>query len=694
MNAWASFPFFRYVLWFIAGILARMYLPVQLPETNFLVPAGLSGFILVFLLRQRLSHFNLWQGLFAFLLLFGLGFGRTQQRQEALEPPVADAAGAHFWLVQARQSGEATPKTVKVPVQLLAYKAQKEWVEVETKLMLYIRKDSLERMPHMGDRLLVKMELNEIPAPLNPAAFNYKEYMASQGFCCQAFVRPAQLQLVGQEKGGLRAKALQVRQWASRQLARHLAGEQEEAIANALVLGYREQLDQEITRAYSTAGVMHVLAVSGLHVGFLYLFLQLLFRPWRRHAYLKWVGYGLSLLVLWGYAFVTGLSPSVLRAVIMFSLIAFAVQLKRKSSIYNTLSIAAFAMLLYDPFMLRMVGFQLSFLAVAGIVYLQPRFAAWYKGESRILQKVWGLLAVSLAAQLATFPLGLYYFGQFPTYFFLANLVVVPAASLMLGCGFLFLFVSLFSESMASFFAMLLEGLIWLVNQGVLLAQGLPFSSLHTYIGFLQLCFLIAFLLAVILLFHFRKFNWFVVAIASGLLLLGTFLHDSFRQKRQQKLVLYQVPGYSVLQLVEGRQVYLHAATEIPSQPLEYNVGPNQLAMGLLSGNVLQPERIFKPATSFVAGAEVMVWRGLSIAYISKPLSGACFRQPLEVDYVILAGNAVKDLEVLRCYFKPAKLLIDGSNQNYVQKKLQQQAESLNLPCHLTAEAGAFELNL
>lgn len=693
MHAWTSFPLLRYVLWLIAGIVAAMSLPSAGTAMVWVGVASAIGYSMAFFFRKRLSFFGFLQGVLAFVFLFSLGFGRMQERQAQVFPSfVSDTSS--YWLAEAQASGIATPKTIKVPLRLQASRTAGAWQEEEGRLMLYIRKDSLLTIPAKGDRLLVKMAPAEIPEPLNPNAFNYKAYMETLGICCQAFVTAADVQQVGKAPVGLKGLALKVRQWATRQLAAHIGGEQEEAIANALLLGYRQLLDEEINQAYATAGVMHVLAVSGLHVGFLYLFLQLLFRPWRRHPWLKWVGFGLSLLVLWSYAFITGLSPSVLRAVSMFSFIAFAVQLKRHSGIYNALGMAAFVLLLYDPFMLRAVGFQLSFLAVFGIVYLQPRFSGLYGGNNRFVKKLVDLFTVSLAAQLATFPLGLYYFGKFPTYFFLTNLLIVPAASLMLGFGFLFLLSSLVSQTAAAGLGWLLGQLVHLVNKVVFAAERLPFSSITSSLTAAQLWLLMLFLLAVLLLFHDKKFYQSLLATALGVALLASLFYQAYEQKQQQRLVLYHMPGYSALQLADGRQEYLYSPSALPEQQLKFTVRPNRVALGLASGKELHAPASFEPAVVHTASYNLFVWRGYSLAYVHAPLPEPCTQTaPVKLDFVVLAGNAVRDLGLLSCYFKADKLLIDGSNQIYVQKMLQQQAETLNLPYYLTSGAGAFELN-
>ncbi|TVQ76014.1 MAG: ComEC/Rec2 family competence protein [Flavobacteriales bacterium] len=202
-------------------------------------------------------------------------------------------------------------------------------------------------------------------------------------------------------------------------------------IMYALVLGDRSDLDPQLRQQYANAGVVHILAVSGLHVGVLYLLISLIFqkllsgRAWRFQAFI-------TLAVLWSYALMTGLSPSVWRAATMFSLLSVGVQLGRITNIYSTLAASAFILLILDASLLFSPGFQLSYAAVFGIVRYQPIIAEWWEPKTKWINYAWQIASVSLAAQIVTMPFTLVYFGQFPTYFLLANLLILPLLSIIM----------------------------------------------------------------------------------------------------------------------------------------------------------------------------------------------------------------------------------------------------------------------
>lgn len=696
MNHWAAYPFIRYVACLIMGIMAAMSTSILSPLMWQAVLVLSLGYLCWFLLRQYVPWFQTGQGLIGCLLLFAFGYAITIERQRAAQiERLPDEVS--YWLVEAESDGEQTPKTVKVQAKIIARLEEGGWKRSGGRLMLYIKNQEPGKEPALASILLIKARLNTVPDPLNPAVFNFKEYMSAKGINYQAFVDADMIRVLdGAGHNDLKAWSGIIRDQASATLEKYLPGRQEADIVKAMVLGVRESLDDEIMQAYATAGVMHVLAVSGLHVGFIYAFLNLLFRYWRRDGYGRWLSFACVLLVLWSYAFITGLSPSVIRAAFMFSMLDLGLKMKRKNSIFNTLAVAAFALLVYNPYNLRAVGFQLSFLAVGGIVYMAPKINAWYKGNSKYIDKVWGIMAVSIAAQIATFPLGLYYFGQFPTYFFITNLLVVPAAGFILLLGFVLLLLSLLSSTLALAVGFLLNGVMRMINGFVLFSEKLPYSKLQGAIGEFQLFLLFGGIFSILLLLRFKTFPWAVASSFSCVLFMGSLLYHSSSLKEQGKMAVYHIPGYSALHIIEGGDEFFMADEDLPEERFRFQVQPHRRALGLVSGrkeNEVGTD--FKAALLKESNYNLLVWRGISLVTVHAPLTFSLpARAPVKVDYLLITHNAVNDLKELRKYFKPGMLLIDGSNKQYLLKRLQQQAEELNLLCHITAEKGAFVLEI
>ncbi|NNE54598.1 MAG: ComEC/Rec2 family competence protein, partial [Flavobacteriales bacterium] len=286
-------------------------------------------------------------------------------------------------------------------------------------------------------------------------------------------------------------------------------------VVAALTLGDKSQLDKDTRNAFAMAGAMHVLAVSGLHVGILFMVIQKLLKPLSRLKNGSWFKTVILIATLWFYATLTGLSPSVLRTSTMFTFIALASHGGRQSNIYNTLAASAFLLLAIDPHLLFNVGFQLSYCAVIGIIWLQPViYRVWFI-KHKVGNWLWQLTSVSLAAQIATFPLGIFYFEQFPNLFLLTNILVIPAATALLICGLGF-YASCWIPEVNQLVAWVVDKIAAGMNGGVCWVESIPFSSTQDlYISLGQMALIYAVIISLFLWFEHKKsacFKRFLVA--------------------------------------------------------------------------------------------------------------------------------------------------------------------------------------
>ncbi|MEQ9413126.1 MAG: ComEC/Rec2 family competence protein, partial [Cyclobacteriaceae bacterium] len=342
-------------------------------------------------------------------------------------------------------------------------------------------------------------------------------------------------------------------------------------------------IDNELQSAYASSGAMHVLAVSGLHVGILYGIVMLLFRPFRNLAWSRWVIAIISLMALWSFAFITGLSPSVLRAVTMFSFIAIAKPFGRRTSIYNTLASSAFILLLFDPFLIMSVGFQLSYLAVLGIVTIhRPLYQLW-EPRSAILDWVWNISCVSIAAQLATFSLGILYFHQFPVYFLFSNFFVIPGAISVLVTSILVLETSGIAP-VAAIFGAVLKWLIQILNFAVFSFEKFPFSLINDiYITTLQ-CWLL--ILAIGFLFFLVTEKKFSLMLTSFICIISFSLiqwHHHNVEVKRDRFVVYNISGHQGIEWISsGRSKFLgDSSLIIDAERMRFHVRPNRLFCGV-----------------------------------------------------------------------------------------------------------------
>ena len=351
------------------------------------------------------------------------------------------------------------------------YKYVAEVLQIDHKkttgsVLVNIEKDSVTSFFEIGDHILIKNKFIAIKESLNPYQFNYKNYLVKQGIHQQTYVTKEELLLLDQTStsflGFIAAFRLKIQQ----SLQHCGFSEDELAIMNALLLGQRQDISKELTANYSKAGAIHILAVSGLHVGIILWMFSFVLKPLERYKRGKGIKLALVLLFLWFFALLAGMSASVTRAVTMFSAIAIGQFFNKRNAIEQSLIFSMFLLLLLKPLFLFDVGFQLSYLAVFGIIWVQPVFYQLWKPKYYIIDKGWQLFTVSLAAQIGVLPLSLFYFHQFPGLFFVSNLLIIPFLGIILSTGIIVLVLSYYSP-LPAFMVTIYGGIISVLNKTV-----------------------------------------------------------------------------------------------------------------------------------------------------------------------------------------------------------------------------------
>lgn len=420
-------------------------------------------------------------------------------------------------------------------------------VPASGKLLVYPGNESLVEK---GQIVLFRTAMREISPPKNPLGFDNRRYRFFQNIHLQAYWKEGDYEVIGRRPAGA------LEQWRNEQLSKWRKALEDPAvfsIAGAMVFGYKDEMPEEIRETYAATGASHVLAVSGLHVGLIYLFCNFLLRR------LKWRFWKavISLIVIWGFAFLTGATPSVLRASTMFSFVLIGQQLRRPISIYNSLAGSALFLLIVNPLWLFNIGFQLSYLAVLGIVVFQPLFYHWWIPSNQWADKIWTLITVSLAAQLATLPLTLYYFHQFPMYFWLSGLVVVPAAPIVIGLGIMLILFSNWVPAWDWIPAWLLDRLIGLINSSLEMMQAIPGSVISgIYIHGVAVLALFASLIMLAWIWenrNWRYLSW--VLIAWNAVAISRCVTDAAEFCRAE-LIVYHTPGHTLIDVMHrGRMI-------------------------------------------------------------------------------------------------------------------------------------------
>lgn len=421
-----------------------------------------------------------------------------------------------------------------------------------------------------------------------------------------------------------------------------------------MVLGDKDYLDPELKQSYSSTGASHILAVSGLHVGVVFVIFNFLFsflfRGGRRTVV---VVRSLSVLVcLWLYAVITGLSASVLRATVMFSMIQFGLSLNRKANIYNTLCASALLLLFFNPYYLFDVSFQLSYAAVFSIVFFQPRIVSlidistdhWW---GRLCNWVWSLVAVSLAAQIGTAPIVLYYFHQFSFYFWLSGLWVVPLSAVVIYLTFAFFLFS-WVPYVSSFLAMSLAWVVGTMNAGVRFIERLPFAVVNDIHFGLSDTLLLLFSLSLLAFYlRFKSRRWLYSSLSLLLLMLLSDIVGFVYVRQQRVMAVYDIKGTSAVNMIGGgfNSLYCRGNSDTVKRRLKSYWVQRWCSEPVMANSV------------------ALCLSGRRTYVLSSPLptdmSGI---KPIAVYYLVVSHDVCADSATLASAFTYRRLILDSSN--------------------------------
>ncbi|MEG1660258.1 MAG: ComEC/Rec2 family competence protein [Bacteroides sp.] len=680
------YPFWRLVLPLAIGI----YLGDHLYFSGREVPANYFFFalllLLVFLIASSFLKRYAWRWVFGTLLflfccLGGLGSMNLLLQQTAVSFPSAEAV----YHVRITGKPEEKERSILCPV-----------VWDGKNVLLHLTKDSLSRQLQSGEELLVSTRLRPPTNDGNPDEFDYRRYLmrkqvSGTGFCYSG----RWMRLAHKEPLSLRQQALV---WRERILARYrqlgFSGD-EFAVLSALTVGYKEELSEEIRETYSISGASHVLALSGLHIGFLYALLLFCFNrlPGKGQA-IRWLRTLVMVGLLWAFAFFTGLSPSVVRSVIMCTFFALSGVFGRQSFSMNTLSAAAFFMLLWQPSLLFDVGFQLSFCAVTFILLLQPFLYRIVPTKNGVIRYLWGLMSVSIAAQLGTAPLVILYFYRFSTHFLLTNLMVIPLVSVIMYAAVALLALSPFAQ-LQWVMAIVVKELVQGLNAVVRWVEQLPWASIEGIWLYPVEVFVFYLVLLLGIRHCFSHTAKSLIASLSCLLFLCSF-HEVMKwiDRPQQSLLFYAVRGCPAVHCVaaDGRS-WLVYADSLPDKKRIYRVASRHWQRLRLR----EPKEVTsneqdgffyfdKPVLSFSGKRVCLVndrcWRYLSASY------------RLSVDYLYLCKGYGGRLEKLTHLFLFSTVILDASLSDYWREAYKKECRRLGFRFISLSEKGSVQFLL
>jgi len=695
IHVWKKAPFIRFLLPLIAGIVLQWNL--QIPPGILWIVLVISSittitfFLIPFFERYKLSALS---GLAVTLLFIALGgllswykniqhdknwFGKKYKYENAL-------------IVTLIENPVEKTKSYKANASVNYILENDSCIKTKGTIILYFKKDSTLSTLEYGSQLIITKPLQEIKNSGNPGGFDYKRYSLFKGITHQVYLKQDEFEILSTTNKNLvqqflnksRTKVLSI-------LRKNIKGEKELGLAEALLIGYKDDLDKTLVQSYSNTGVVHVIAISGLHLGLIYWLLILLFKPLQKRKInpiaIGWLRPIFILTGLWLFSLLAGAQPSVLRSAVMFTCIVLGDSFARRSSIYNTLALSALLLLCTNPYWLWDVGFQLSYAAVLSIViFMQPIYNLFYT-KNKILDLILKLNAVTIAAQILTVPLSIYHFHQFPNYFLLTNFLAVPLSSLIV-LGEILLCVVSFIPVIAIFIGKILSLLIWIMNSYIERIEILPFSLLDgLQISILQtiLLFGVAAGFGFWLMEKSKAGLKYALAALFGFVVLRTI---SFIQAdNRQQLIVYNVPQKRAIDLIDGRKYFFVGDSDL-------------LADDFIRNFHIKPSRVLhriEPAINFENYQQpenLIIYNSKKIMTLSETKYFSPLGEKIPVDLLLISGNPKLYFNKLAETFSIKQVVFDGSCPTWKINYWKKDCDSLHIPYHDVSEKGAFVMNL
>ncbi|TYQ00462.1 competence protein ComEC [Tenacibaculum adriaticum] len=545
-------------------------------------------------------------------------------------------------------------------------------------ILLNIQKDSLINNLKVDDKLLLKPTFKELIPPLNPHQFDYKNYLAKQGIHHQVFVNNTDFKIVGQRKFSFVGLSAAFRNNIQQSLLKHNFSNNEFAVINALLLGQRQDISKDLLENYTKAGAIHILAISGLHIGILLLILSTILKPLETFKYGTIFKTILIVLLLWSFAFIAGLTASVVRAVTMFTFIAIGDSFKKKKIIEHSLITSMLVILLVKPLFLFDVGFQLSYLAVFGIIWAQPIIYQIWKPKLWLLDKFWQLTTVSLAAQAGILPISLFYFHQFPGLFLISNLVIIPFLGAILLGGILIIILALLNtlpQFLADFYGFIIQQMNNVVNW-----VSLQESFLFTRIS-MSFWLMLVWYIFIITCFHFiiqKKPKQLINLLVSILLVQSVYVYEKHHRNTKQELIVFHKSRNAIIGNRNGNQFLVYHdfdSIKIKQQKLltSYEIGEN-----ILPKTNTKKLNIFKFKKD-----QILFIDSLGIYKVSK----------LENPIIILQYSPKINLNRLINKVQPKQIIADGTNYKSYINRWQETCLKQKTPFCYTGQDGAYIIN-
>jgi len=541
------------------------------------------------------------------------------------------------------------------------------------KLIVNLNKQYFHDSFPIGTKLMLKGKIIKHRKPLNPDQFDYGEYLTNKSILSQIYVNGEDVRISNiVVKDPFYYSAL-LRDRIVENLEKSHFGKTELAVVAALILGQQQDISPEILHDYQFAGAIHILSVSGLHVGFILLFLNLILNYLPKNRIASYLKLSIIILALWGFAILAGLSPSVIRSVTMFSFVALGMHLKRKTNIFHTLLVSLFLILLFEPSFLFDIGFQLSYVALFFILWLQPLLSNIWIPKNKVLNYFWEILTVSFAAQIGTFPLSVYYFHQFPGLFFITNLIIIPFLSIIMALGVGVIIMAAFGY-IPVFLAKLLEWSVFVLNEIIswiasfeqFIFRDIPFNS-YMLVGLYIL------IIASIIAVEKPDFKRLAIAITALIIFQASYFGARWSNQNKNEWIVFNSRKATLIAERFGEDVFVYTNAKIEK---------NNPVQSYLVANFCRLQSL-KPLQNiaFFDSKKIIILDSTGV-----------YPKNANPDILVLRQSPQLNLDRVLLNYNPKMIVADASNYKSYVARWKNTCLNKKIPFHATAEKGFYRL--
>jgi len=541
------------------------------------------------------------------------------------------------------------------------------------KLLISIKDTSAKRLSY-GDELIIPAKYTLVDPPFNPAEFNYKNYLANQNIHYQQFLHPKQYAVIGHDVDNpIIAYSLKLRQQLVQKFKKNMHDTSAIAVASTLILGYKADMSSDVLQAYSKTGTMYVLSVSGAQVAVIYLMLTLTLSFLNTYKYGRLLRAIIIISVIWYYALLTGFSPAVCRAVVMASMIVIGKTYNRYINSLNILAVSAYLLLLYDPYFVTEVGFQLAYIAVAGLIILRPIIYKWLKFKNKWADKLWALCSLSIAAQVITFPLSAFYFHQFPVYFLVSNLFVFIPVTIIMYTGIVYLLlpqIPVVSKALGY----VLEHSILLMNKFLTFMEHAPFSSINKiWINPAEYLLLYAIIISLFYYLYYKK-SWLLQLSLVCILLLSISISiKKISAQHSNSIAFLNLHKHVGIMMKNGNNAIVISDLNDTDKNYQYSIQPYLDSSKVDDVHVYGLNQNIRSVYALKQD-NLIQFMGKRILLFDKSLTDASLNNKVKTDYIYLSNNPYAAINSINKNYDYRLVVIDAGNSDHFISSMEKQA--------------------